>query len=640
MRPQDQKFVEAIVNENLELACEAISERADINAKNENGEPALLLAVTARKINSIKFLLEQQVDVNAVNDLNETALILAVKEGYIEAVQAILVKSNVDLHIQSYLYGTALTAAIYFKKIEIIDLLLNKETVIDNNKHPLALICAIRRNYDSVILKFLDKGADINSSGEEGYIDPPDWVKDLESPSPFTPMGPPVFDLPVIVAMQQNHVASLKALMSRTPDLKKKGSSNLSAEDLLKSNSISAEAKQIVNGKPTSSAVTSTNSWDPNFFAVHPSAPSTTPDPESLLTEKALKVFFGLFSETWESLENFNKEDQKLIVNILSDQTLTPTQASKLVRQIEIDNGLSNSELSSSFDILFCGLFPDKWETLDDKTKVKTFFNAPVTLCSSANADQQERQRILTELEKKASECLKNLINHFNKNLQTNGDKPELNSNQIEYKQNLLKKISNPSTIDELANKTQEKSFAEEYLELIAKDSDEHQNIMAVKQVLSVITNIVVQGIIARETFLKSPPVEISQKAVTPSTTLLRWDELNLTNANWKRIYEIVKTPQIYKGITRDENLMLAVVKAILYKQSTNCKWVDLPRWCPPRSTVSYYKKQWEVTGQLQQILTAATIPLKPSSSTTTSTNSSFQAQGPAGAQGTPILNY
>jgi ankyrin repeat protein len=636
MRPQDQKFIDAIVNDNVELAFEAIIEGADINVKNENGEPALSLAVAGRKINSINFLLGQNVNVNAINGLNETALILAVKEGYTEAVRAILNIETVDLHIQSYLYGTALTTAIYFDKTEIIDLLLSKEKVIDNNKHPLALVCAVEKDNEALLIKLLKQGADINSSGKTGYIKPPYWVKDLEDASPFTPMGPPVFDVPVVVAMQGNHLASLNLLVSRGADLTKKGSSNLSAEDLLKSNSISAEAKQIVNGKTTSS--TSTTSWDPNFFAVHPSAPSTVPDPDSLLTEKALKVFFGLFSEAWEPLENFKKEDQKLIVNILNDHTLTSTQASQLVRQIEIDNGLSNSELSSSFNILFCGLFPDKWEAMNDKMTVQNFFDTPIKLSSSINTDKEERQRLLAELEKKASACLKSLINHFNENLQTNGDKPELNSDQLERKQALMKRISNPSAeevsnqpaIDDDTNQTQKKSFVDEYLELMAQDSAEHQKAMAVKKVLSVITNIAVQGIIAHETFLKSPSTETSQK----------WDELNVTDANWKRIYEIVKTPQIYKGKIRNENLMLGVVKAILYKQSKNCKWVDLPRWCPPRSTVSYYKNQWAVTGQLQQVLAAAAIPIKPSTNATTTTKSGFPAPtGATGPQG-PILNY
>ena len=632
MRLQDQKFIDAIVNENIPLALEAITEGADVNVKNEKGEPALLLAVTARKINSINFLLDQGVDVNAVNGLNETALILAVKEGYIEAVRAFLKVTNVNLHIQSYLYGTALTTAIYFDRNEIIDLLLSKEEAIDNNKHPLALVCAVWKDNSVLLSKLLKKGADVNSSGKEGYIKSPYWVKDLEDESPFTPVGPPVFDLPIVVAMQGNYVDSLRALMSYKPDLKKKGSSNLSAEDLLKSNSISDETKNIVRQNVSSS--TSSGRKSPAFFNTNSATSSTDSEAESSLTESALVVFFGLFDGVWEALEYFGKEDQELIINILNDHSLTPMQASQLIQQIEIENGLSHPHLSSSFDILFCGLFPQKWEVMNDKMKVQNFFDTAVKFCLPKNSENTEREKIIAKLKEKASEYLKKLINTFNQELQNKENTTESNALQNQRKQTLLTKISNQSITSIPNSPSEEKSFVEEYLEPLSKADISLKDAQKTKieaEIISAIADMIIKGpaVLNDQSSKHSETVSSAPELFGIPLNLFRWNELNLTSQKWKKIFEVVKNPEIYKGKERDENLMLSVVKAILYKHSTNCRWIDLPQWCPSRGKVTYYYKEWQKTGQLRKILSIATIHVKAiPDANATPANSGFQPLG------------
>jgi len=78
---------------------------------------------------------------------------------------------------------------------------------------------------------------------------------------------------------------------------------------------------------------------------------------------------------------------------------------------------------------------------------------------------------------------------------------------------------------------------------------------------------------------------------------------LNKHTEVWQKIYELVKYPPIIKT-QRDENKMLAVIKAIVYKHETNCKWVDLPKWAPSVGQVYYYYSEAKRRNLLDNIIT------------------------------------
>lgn len=171
-------------------------------------------------------LASDAVDVNQTNFLNETPLVIAIRKGYIDVAKILMSKPRIDLHVQSYLTGTALTTAIFYERDDLIDDLLRLDAKLDggfDKTHPGALLVAVRRQSKKLVEKLLYAGADIDSYGDDGYQAPPDWVWEEEIPSCFSYCGPFVFNLPIIVAIDENKEEILPFL---------KGKANLDKEDV------------------------------------------------------------------------------------------------------------------------------------------------------------------------------------------------------------------------------------------------------------------------------------------------------------------------------------------------------------------------------------------------------------------------
>ncbi len=178
--------------------------------------------------------------VNARNDFNETPLILSLKHKHNEVTHHFLELPVVDFHHQSYSYGTALVAAVYFNNREAAQQLIEKEKQTNNGlfepkKHPGLLLCAIRSNNGPLVDLFIREGVDINDPGRTFYQEPPYGFDNEDEPTPFDPYGPPVFELPIIVALQDACIEVIPVLLAHHPDMDKKGVSGLSANDLIQS---------------------------------------------------------------------------------------------------------------------------------------------------------------------------------------------------------------------------------------------------------------------------------------------------------------------------------------------------------------------------------------------------------------------
>uniref|UniRef100_UPI0026312A47 ankyrin repeat domain-containing protein n=1 Tax=uncultured Brachyspira sp. TaxID=221953 RepID=UPI0026312A47 len=67
---------------------------ADINAKDNDGKTALMLASSNGDLEVVKLLIDKGADVNAKDDYNRTALMLASYNGHLEAAE--FLKANGD----------------------------------------------------------------------------------------------------------------------------------------------------------------------------------------------------------------------------------------------------------------------------------------------------------------------------------------------------------------------------------------------------------------------------------------------------------------------------------------------------------------------------------------------------------------
>lgn len=220
----------------------------NLNAQDEFGDTALMHSLDMKQKEMAQYLLSHSsVNVNLLNHRQESALIFTIRNNPTDITKKILEKTSSEtLHVQSFFYGTPLVASIYFRNYEIFSLLLGKEDFNDT-VHPGALITAVRNNDVQMIRDLINKGSDVNSIGEAGFKEPPSWVLKENEPSPFAVYGPPVFDLPIIIAMQENKVNALEAILEAKPNLTKQGASLFSAKELFDAKEgLSEETKQLI----------------------------------------------------------------------------------------------------------------------------------------------------------------------------------------------------------------------------------------------------------------------------------------------------------------------------------------------------------------------------------------------------------
>lgn len=165
-----------------------LPEKAFLTDEDDNDTP-LMLAIRNGHKNIVQWLLEsKKTDINATNDNNETALIVALSnpQQAQDLVAMLLQYGGIDLHIQSYFYGTALMYAIFSKQFDIAMLLLAKEESFQSSNHPGALYWAVAHDHEALVSKFIDLKVNLNNTKYEGFEYPEDWVwKSMPSDSPF-----------------------------------------------------------------------------------------------------------------------------------------------------------------------------------------------------------------------------------------------------------------------------------------------------------------------------------------------------------------------------------------------------------------------------------------------------------------------
>src|SRR5271170_7386514 len=75
----------------------------------------------------------------------------------------------------------------------------------------------------------------------------------------------------------------------------------------------------------------------------------------------------------------------------------------------------------------------------------------------------------------------------------------------------------------------------------------------------------------------------------------------DLTDAQWKRVCELLPKPRADKGRPRTYPLR-EIVNAIFYLARGGCSWRMLPHDFPPWKTISYYFYTWRDAGVWEQV--------------------------------------
>jgi ankyrin repeat protein len=157
--PQQMLFLSAFGSD-FDLFKEYIAKGADINARDKDGNTALILG--AKSLDIVKYLVSKNVDINAGNNDGETALLMAAQSGNPEVVR-FLIEHNADVNAAS---NDGTTALMRTCNREVFMLLLKNKA--DVNAKDKKGETALMKAYHLARVKVLiDHGADINAKDNE-----------------------------------------------------------------------------------------------------------------------------------------------------------------------------------------------------------------------------------------------------------------------------------------------------------------------------------------------------------------------------------------------------------------------------------------------------------------------------------------
>ena len=140
---------------------------ADVNAKGNNGQTALMLASWEGKELASE-LLKAGADVNAKDNDGQTALMLASWEG--KELASELLKAGADVNAKANDSWTALMLASRVGRTEVVDMLLKTGADVNAkaNDGQTALIWATARGHIKIADMLIKAGADVNAKGHIG----------------------------------------------------------------------------------------------------------------------------------------------------------------------------------------------------------------------------------------------------------------------------------------------------------------------------------------------------------------------------------------------------------------------------------------------------------------------------------------
>jgi ankyrin repeat protein len=166
----------AIVNDHKEVVELLLANKADVNARDNQGHGATVLQMAALygRLDIVKLLLAHHVDVNARDNDNPpggTALHFAAQNGYAEIVQ-LLVASKADVNATNFAGLTPLHLAAMGGHTPVVKLLLARKADVNakdiRDRTPLHL-SAVRTDADTDVAEvLLAQGAAVNAKDKEG----------------------------------------------------------------------------------------------------------------------------------------------------------------------------------------------------------------------------------------------------------------------------------------------------------------------------------------------------------------------------------------------------------------------------------------------------------------------------------------
>jgi len=152
-----------------------IQEGADINAQDEGGRTAAMIATYNNDLASAQILIEAGADVNLQDDMENNPFLYAGAEGYLDILK-LTIEAGADPAMTNRYGGTALIPASEHGYVDVVRELLTQTSVDVNHVNQLgwtALLEAIILNdgnerQQETIQLLIDHGADVNLADSDG----------------------------------------------------------------------------------------------------------------------------------------------------------------------------------------------------------------------------------------------------------------------------------------------------------------------------------------------------------------------------------------------------------------------------------------------------------------------------------------
>ncbi|MDN8588479.1 ankyrin repeat domain-containing protein [Paenibacillus sp. 11B] len=171
----DEQLFKAAEGRDSESIGKWIQEGANINAQDQSGRTAAMIATYNNDLATAKLLIQAGADVNVQDDMKNTPFLYAGAEGYLDILK-LTIEAEADPSITNRYGGTALIPASEHGYVDVVRELLTQTSVNVNHVNQLgwtALLEAIilndgNKRQQETIQLLIDHGADVNLMDRDG----------------------------------------------------------------------------------------------------------------------------------------------------------------------------------------------------------------------------------------------------------------------------------------------------------------------------------------------------------------------------------------------------------------------------------------------------------------------------------------
>ena len=181
-------IIEAEHADGNDIVNALLANKANVDATDDEGNTALMMAVRGNRDETVKLLLEHQASVSIKNKDQQTALLLAAEDGHLKVSELLLANgAEVNDHDAKGFSALLLASREYFAQEDLVKLLLAKgaEANATDPQGNTALMLAVRAGAFQVIDALLEGGVKVNARNKDGWTalrhlreTQESWIKD------------------------------------------------------------------------------------------------------------------------------------------------------------------------------------------------------------------------------------------------------------------------------------------------------------------------------------------------------------------------------------------------------------------------------------------------------------------------------